>query len=437
MFGYKIYLDSGSQKLLDDTTDPERSNHVRSWTVVLGDASEIDSCTLEIYVNHPEYSNIRLQSYIYVYDLRSRKDIFYGRVLQMNSRMDSNGMLYKEVVCEGAKAFLKDSVQFYRTEKECSVSEWISDLLDRHNSMVDANRKIKVGSISISGAESKEKFYTDCEITYDCLQAIVDKFGGEMIVRTTSKENHYLDYQDHFGQNQNTEIALSDNLISMEFKTDIGDVITRLYPLGAVIQKEKKKEESKDDDTEDKDNADESVAPAAESNTGTAEDKKPEKRYGIADVNGGINFIEDAAGIAAYGRLSGIVTWDDITDPEKLLARSRKWLGRQKIYESITADVLDLSIIFSDYATLNRFDSYIVSNPLLGIRQWMRISKITISSDSLHKPQIVFGDKARSLSAAVLQAEKTARRLSKRIDETLSEIEIEPKEDPDELPKET
>ena len=427
MIGYEIEAKNDTLYiLLDKTSDPDKEMpHLRSWKLVQGDASEIESFAFQMNVNHVGFNEIGLKNtYISVKNLATKKEEFYGRVIQVTSRMDSDGTIYKEITCAGAKDFLKDSVQFYRKPKEYALSAWITELLDRHNSMMDSYRKIYPGTISVSGFTGTEEMYTSCETTWEVLQDLVEEYGGEINIRS-SGGTHYLDYVDKFGNAQGPEIKLADNIVDIEFKQDRGGIITRLYPIGAIIKKETEKtdsEEPKDDESEEETEKTPS-AKATDTTEENEEKKEPEeRRYGIADANGGVNYIEDAAGIAAYGRFAGVQIWDDVTDPEKLLQKGRAWLNRQKIFESITANVLDLSVIDSAYQPLERFNTYVVSHSLLGIRQNMRIVKKTITSDAPHKPQITFGDKGRTLADAVKQNSKNTRRLAKRIDKAISEV---------------
>ena len=78
----------------------------------------ISSFTFEVYVNHPEYNSIKpYKTIVKIFNNEERRFDFVGRVLEITPRMDSDGTVYKEVVCESRLAYLCDSVQPYSEER--------------------------------------------------------------------------------------------------------------------------------------------------------------------------------------------------------------------------------------------------------------------------------------------------------------------------------
>jgi hypothetical protein len=65
----------------------------------------------------------------------------------------------------------------------------------------------------------------------------------------------------------------------------------------------------------------------------------------IESVNGGKDTIEDAAGIAQYGRIVKTYAFDDITDPAELLKLAQEKLASMAISETLVLKAVDMHLL--------------------------------------------------------------------------------------------
>src|SRR5699024_4036544 len=88
---------------------------------------------------------------------------------------------------------------------------------------------------------------------------------------------------------------------SVSYEIDPTEVITRLVPLGTQI------------DSENEEATDASKA-----------------RLTIADVNNGVDYLDDEDLIDEFGIIERSIVWDDVTNPERLLTNGKRFLREQK-----------------------------------------------------------------------------------------------------------
>lgn len=352
----------------------------------------IDSLTFTIYPGNPGYDALNpFSTLVEVANMRTGKVVFDGRVIQPVPSMDSDGMVMKAVTCESVMGYLCDSLQMREDEQHypdqgqtSGLRTFIGALLDRHNSVVEDEKKIYPGTITLqtfetSGGVTKA---IDLASTWDNLSSkLLDSFGGEMRVRRASDGKLYLDYAESLGTTRSTTIAVAWNMTEAESTPDFDSVITRLYPFGAKI-----KEVQTDPDT------------------GEQSEVETENRITIESVNSGLPYIDDAVAIERYGIIEGYNEWDDVTQPANLLQKAQTWLGQNNalpVSHSISA--LDLSLLGLDPDSFELFDKYPCRNELTGLGETLEIVKLTLDISSPEESSFEMGDSYARLSADIAQ----------------------------------
>ncbi len=224
----------------------------------------IDSFTFTIYPNHQAYNSIHpFLTKITVFNTKTNKYEFVGRVLMMKKRMESSGLISTEVVCESELGYLNDSITGYGEYHDTSVRDYLQIILDNHNKQVSADKQFQVGIVEV---EENLYRYLGYDKTFATIKdKLLDRLGGELRVRYDNGIR-YLDYLTEVGEEKKTDIRLAKNLITIEQEQDPSDIISRLIPLGNKIS----------DDTE--------------------------ERLTISEVNNGINYIDDDCGFKHMGR---------------------------------------------------------------------------------------------------------------------------------------
>ena len=338
----------------------------------------IDSFTFTIFPNNDGYNLIYpLKTLVEVKNLNTNNVEFEGRVLLQTPKMDSNGIIYKTVVCESYLGYLNDSVQNYEAISGVSAEELFKKIINNHNSQVENSKKFIIGEIKIGTSSSdNEDRYLNYEKTFDSVNKnLIERFGGELRVRKAG-DNIYIDYIKEIGEKKNTVIALANNLIAIEQEKDPSEIITRLIPVGAKLE-----------------NSDE--------------------RLTITNINGGINYVEDEEAIKEFGVIVDTVNFDDITEAIELLNKAKSYLKENnKIKKKYKIDALDLSTIDLNFDSFEVGNTYRVINPLMNIDEELRIIEKTLDINSPQNSSLTFGDKFEDIKDYQLGITKATKDLN-------------------------
>lgn len=347
-----------------------------------------DSFEFEIYPGNPGWDAVKpFSTRIEVLNVKTGELDFEGRVINPKPRMDSDGMLYRSVVCEGLMGYLCDSQQHYAEEMHYEgdseingLQEFIKLLLDVHNAAVEDYKRIYPGSITL------QTFDTSTGVTKAIARSstwdnindkLIGSFGGEMRVRRGDDGLLYLDYAENLGTTRSTRIALGRNMLDAEREIDPTAVITRLYPYGAKISQTETDENGEDREVE------------------------TEERIGIEDVYGQ-PYIDDEVAMSEYGIIEGVQEWDDVTTPANLLTKAQEWLGDNNAMPvSNTFTALDLSQIGLDIDSFQIFDSYPCWNPLIGLDETLEVVRQTIDVCDPEESSIEMGESSYRLSGGM------------------------------------
>ena len=271
-----IYCDG---QLLHSVKMAESGRVVLSPTLTQ-ELNEPDSLDFTVPPGNPMYGNIqKLKSTITVY--QDGECIFSGRCLTGQNDFYKR----KKVSCEGAAAYLVDSVT-RPYEFTGDIPEFVNWLLKNHNEQVTSDRQFTLGELSITDSNNyinrsnNAYSHTHTEI----LDKLIGTHGGYLRTRTENGVN-YLDLTADSGQICSQVIEFGRNLLDITEYIDAKNVFTVLIPLGA--------------------------------------EQEDGSRLGIASVNGGKDYIENEVGTALFGRIWKTETWDDVTLPENLLTKGK------------------------------------------------------------------------------------------------------------------
>lgn len=351
----------------------------------------INSLDFTVYPNNPCYDRLfEYTTQIEVYNTKKDRFDFKGRVLKVSPKMDSDGMIYKTVVCESRLAYLCDTVQpyvetraFLGNDTRNGLQEFVDLVLENHNAQVEAHKRIYRGNITVNLPESGVSFGLAYEKTYDVIKSnLIDGLGGELDIREGEDGLLYLDFVPSFGATRATTIEIAKNIESQSREIDISTVVTRLIPLGEKFKKV-------DDE---------------------GEEVETEERLTVESVNGGLNYIEDSVGVENFGIIYGVQTFDDITDAASLMTEGEKWLAENnKVQVSDTITALDLSLIGLDIDDFRMYDSYPVRNHLLGITDTLRIVKKTTNVIEPYASSFELGSTKKLLTDAIIDYDAAAK----------------------------
>src|SRR5699024_282096 len=135
-------------------------------------------------------------------------------------------------------------------------------------------------------------------------------------------------------------------------------------------------------------------------------------RITIADVNGGRDYIDDAALIAEFGIIEGTLQLDDVNDKGVLLTRGRQFFAAQKAaIVSYDATAVNVDLLDENVEPFEIGNFYPIENEVLAIDEPVQIIGMKIDINQPHKFGLKIGDKFRTLSQYQAQANKKMKEI--------------------------
>lgn len=265
-------------------------------------AGQAGTFTFSLAPDNVAYNSFKkLTSYVDVY--RDTVLLFSGRVIDIAEDFT----LIRTINCEGLLAILADSV-FRPITFNDTLQSLVQTMIESHNAQVDADKQLTIGTITIED-EYVYRAYEEYDTTISRLMDLVDSYGGYM---TVTKQNNtlYFDWREEIAGLNSQGINFGQNLLDLTQEESAAELVTILVPLGAQIENE----------------------------DGT------QTRLTIANVNNGLDYIEDSDAIVEYGQVVGIQIWDDVTVDTILKSKAQAWLTAQAVNKvSIHVNAADLA----------------------------------------------------------------------------------------------
>lgn len=258
---------------------------------------EIPTFTFTILPNHPLYGQIRkFKSIITVYC--GSRVMFFGRVIG-----DGNDFYgQKNVSCEGAMSFFIDSVQDPMKETSKTPTEMLNQIVTAHNQQMASEpfKLMTVGTITIDDALASKKFKIEgYSQTKGVLEgSMTNDYKGYFRIR---RENNttYIDWLKDFNRVNAQPVKMEVNMLDRTNEEEADEYYTVLLPVG--------------------------------SNNRTLTNK----------------YLEDADGIAEYGRIIKPMSFSDAKTQEKLLEEAQKEFAKRgtHIPRSIHVKAVDMHLL--------------------------------------------------------------------------------------------
>lgn len=289
--------------------------------------------------------------------------IFRGRVLETVTDMYNQ----KEVYCEGELAFLLDSIQRPYSFKG-KAADLFRQLITTHNEQVEEYKQFQIGMITAVDDDDTTNVKGDSypDTLADIRNLLIDQFGGYLRIRHEDGAR-YIDYVDAFNQECSQEITFGVNIVDIENKVNAQDVCSVLVPLGK--------------------------------NSTT-----------IKKANGNKDYIEDAELVAKYGRIVKTYTWDDVTDPAKLLSLGQQYMQKMKAETTLTITALDLRAAGADVDGIRIGDTVRLNSLPHGLDKEDVCTQIELDIEKPEKSEYTFGLPRETLTSAHANAVKSMSR---------------------------
>ncbi len=272
------------------------------------EVNKIGSLSFTIYPDHEAYESlVKMQTIISVY--QDDQVLFKGRIFSDQADFRKA----KKVEVEGILGYFNDSiVRPYSFQGD--VPEYLKMLIDQHNGQMPERKQFKLGNVTVTdpnGYITRES--SDYPKTWDEIENKLIKLLGGYIMIRYEEDGNYIDYLADFTGVSSQKIEYAVNLLDLDNEVKADNLATCIIPLGASVQ-----------------------------------DKKGNStRITIAKVNDGLDYIYDPIAEAVYGRISKVVTWDDVTLPENLLKKARNQLKTMILLEG-TLNIKAVDLHLSD-----------------------------------------------------------------------------------------
>ena len=268
---------------------------------------------------HPHYNKInKLVSVLKLIEINQdgQELMFKGRVIDSSDTIDG----IRTYTCEGVLGYLNDTIQPLMVYEDVSVEAYLKSRLDRHNQMVEENKRIYIGNIIdnnilINNKDSKRM------TTMNSIQDIlIDQYGGYLSIREENNKN-YLDYTYNCSYLNSQEIKFKKNILDLEQYITSVDLITALIPLGK-------------------------------------KDQETDLPITIESVNNDKDYIFDEDAVLKYGWIYSTREYENISSPQVLLEKAKQDLSQlTKLSLSLTITAIDLSLVEVDIEKIRLGDN--------------------------------------------------------------------------------
>ncbi|MCB2311601.1 phage tail protein [Clostridium tagluense] len=314
------------------------------------------SLSFSILPNNVGYNILtRMATLVTVTDIRDNKEIFSGRIYSVKSSMDSGGLFKKEIVCEGEMNYLHDTVVHSTIYEDKTPLDMITTFLNAHNSSVEEYKKIYVGNINV---DDWLFFTANLETTLDAIIKYV--YNEELGYLQLRKVNgiKYLDYI-KTTTDKIVNIELTKNMMDL-IENDDKDFGTRIVPVGA-------------------------------------------NNLTIENVNGGLNYLEDARAVSEFGIIYKTVEFKDIETDIELKSQCLSQLSSYTtVKKSLEVGALDLATLANtSIDMLDENTSVHMINSVMNIDETWKVIEYDVDLTEVWQPKLTLSNKAITLSGTL------------------------------------
>lgn len=312
-----------------------------------------------IYPDHPYFGKLRkMTSIITVYD--ETQIVFRGRIL--NDEEGFHGE--RDVSCEGELAFLLDSI-VRPYDYTGGIVSLFEKYVEDHNAQVEEAKRFKVGRVTVTDPNDYVHYSsTVYPNTWNEIgDKLIDTHGGYLMARHES-DGTYLDYLADSDLMSAQPVEFGRNLLDFSRTTRGEDLATAVIPLG------KKGESTTDENGE----------------------QIEGKRLTIADVNDGIDYVQDDEAVRQYGFILTTQTWDDVTEPDNLKRKGEEYLAQVANLEvELELTAVDLASLDADFGSFHLGTYVHVSSDPHGIDRSFLVSKLDINLSNPTSNKLTLG----------------------------------------------
>ena len=309
--------------------------------------------TFRIPPTHTYYDKIKKHlSEITLY--QDDRVLFCGRVLNDESDFEN----VKIVECEGELSYFIDTIQrpkVYNLNGSDALKQYLTDVVNIHNSQVDERKRFVVGDVSVSATTISN--ISNYEDTQSILNKLITTYGGMFKVKHNNGIK-YLDYVNEF-ENCNQTIEFGKNIVDLTKYLKGEDIYTALIPIGAKVESET----------------------ASEIEEKTTISQLPDSLDGtIQKMN---DYIYDVEAVKKWGWIWKKLDLNNVDNPDELLRVGKETL-KNSVSDTLRVELtaIDLHLLNVDIDSISVGDKiHCVSIPH-GINTMLIVQSMTIDVDN-------------------------------------------------------
>ena len=310
---------------------------------------------------HPAYhayTSFRTEVAIY----RSGVLLFRGRALYPTD--DFYGR--RKITCEGERCFLHDGTA-RPYSYDTGAADVFAAVIAEYNAQVDEFKRFRVGRVTVTGrvAIANEQ----ATHTSDVVDELVKALGGYIVFSTDPDGVRVINWLASLDYVSGQAIEFGENLLDFSRTGANTELATVIVPYGARLE--------------------------------------DGSYVGIAAVNNGLDYIEDAAAVALRGRISAPVYFDGVTDPAEVMALARRHLeGSKLIVTTLELSAVDLSALDRDIDTFQVGDWVRVRSLPHDVDEYFLLRERSYNLLNPAQDTVVFGKDLATLTGADVAANK-------------------------------
>ena len=384
--------------------NPQLNYQLINPKLVLADNSA-GSFDFTMTKDHPLYNSVHeITSRVYVY--RDGAQLWEGRPIKEKDDWYGN----RTVTCEGALAYLNDTIQEQAEYHNNTVKEWLTTLINKHNAKVDVSRQFKIGTITV---EEKLYRYTNYETTLGAINdKLLSRLTGHMRVRRSGSYN-YIDYLKDYQHPSTQKIEFGRNLFDYSKNYDLQTIATAIIPLGSRLE--------------------ESPIEALEAYT-TVNSVNTDGTWHTKNTP----YVQNKTAVDNFGWICKVVRWDDVTEPSNLYTKAKKYLTDFQYNEmSLEIKAIDFHLVDSQIEVLSLLDQVQVLSAPHNLDKVFPITKMEIPLNNAANTTLTLGALDYANTSLTHKNNAANQALLKKVEEMVPESTIlkEAKEQASELIK--
>lgn len=320
----------------------------------LNDAGYMD---ITIPYSNPVFDELQeRKGKIVVY--KDNVELWYGELRDISVDFSKNKTLY--VV--GEASYLNDTVQPQREIKGTKY-QILQEILNQHNSMVESDKQFEAGAIG-NNANKPMEIVTDWEYSLDAIRNHLCEEEEYFRIRHVNGVR-YIDIMplDNYGKHSEQDIVFGDNLLDYVEESTGEKIATICIPLGSTQEE------------------------------GGIENY--ENYITCESANNGKNYVELQGAIARLGRITKVVHFNVLSDPQALVTAALNYLqSAQYAKMTLKLSAVDLSVLHTDIDNYSVGDYVQAICEPMGMNAWFPVreretdlinlanNKITIGSET-------------------------------------------------------